>query len=298
MRLAPPIHRGAGGVETILERSELVVVHNQSKRPSPMALMQERLHGEGHDYAAGSPHIKHLQLREHVVDVFQGLIREVMERKGSCSVLEIGAGHGTFTDHAAAVGARVLVTEMSRPSVQLLTNRFSHNPNVTIISDSDGFQVFRESQRFDVIACISVLHHVPDYLTLVERFADELMEPAGHLFSYQDPLWYPRQPHWTRGIDRAAYLAWRLGRGELSKGLKTQMRRMRGALDESNPSDMVEYHVVRQGVNEEALFRALEQRFESVDLDTYWSTQSPMLQSVGQRLRLKSTFGVTAMGRL
>lgn len=263
-----------------------------------MALMQERLHGEGHDYAAGSPHIKHLQLREHVVEVFQGLIREVMERKGSCSVLEVGAGHGTFTDHAAAVGARVVVTEMSKPSAQLLADRFSHNPSVTILSEYDGLQIFHQEERFDVVACISVLHHMPDYLSLVRRFADELIEPAGHFFSYQDPIWYPRQRRLTRVIDRTAYLAWRLGRGELRNGFKTQVRRIRGVLDETNPSDMVEYHVVRQGVDEETLRGTLEERFESVTLDAYWSTQSPMLQLFGQRLHLKSTFGLIAMERL
>ena len=60
---------------------------------------------------------------------------------------------------------------------------------------------------------------------------------------------------------------------------------------------MVEYHVVRQGVNQQALAAALASRFEEVEVTTYWSTQSALLQTWGQRLGLASTFGLTARGR-
>jgi hypothetical protein len=100
------------------------------------------------------------------------------------------------------------------------------------------------------------------------------------------------------GLDKAAYYAWRLGQGDLTKGVGTRLRRARGVLDESNPADMVEYHVVRDGVDDVALQQLLEGAFRSTELWTYWSTQAPLLQSGGSRLGARTTFGLTGRDRL
>ena len=76
-----------------------------------------------------------------------------------------------------------------------------------------------------------------------------------------------------------------------------RIRRRRGVYNES-PSDLVEYHVVREGVDEEAIFDLLRPRFVAARVFAYWSTQSPMLQALGQRSRLKTNFGVIATGCL
>jgi hypothetical protein len=72
------------------------------------------------------------------------------------------------------------------------------------------------------------------------------------------------------------------------------MRRSRGLLDEDNPSDMVEYHIVRNGVDESAIRGLLLENFGEVQVMPYWSNQSAAVQSIGTRLRLRNTFGVLA----
>jgi hypothetical protein len=57
---------------------------------------------------------------------------------------------------------------------------------------------------------------------------------------------------------------------------------------------MVEYHVVRDGVDEQAIVDLLAPMFERVELFTYWSTQSRAAQAIGRRLGLVNTFGVAA----
>lgn len=60
---------------------------------------------------------------------------------------------------------------------------------------------------------------------------------------------------------------------------------------------MTEYHVVRQGVDEQALVTFLTTAFSHVDVLRYWSTQAAPLQRLGEKLGLRNTFGIEATGR-
>lgn len=257
--------------------------------------LQERAHGDGHDYVKGSPHIRHHHIRERVISGVHNLVGKVIERNGQCRVLEVGAGHGTFTDHLVAAGAKVEVTEMSAPSAAVLRHRFRNNPHVTVIHDPEGKEIFRQ-EPLDAVVCISVLHHIPDYLGAVEHLIQRIA-PGGVFFSIQDPLWYPRRSGLSMNLDQGAYLLWRLGQGELRRGLATRVRRLRGRYDETNEADMSEYHVVRQGVDEVALQELLAPVFHDVELQRYWSTQSGVLQALGERLAPATTFGLFARNR-
>ncbi|MET8949069.1 class I SAM-dependent methyltransferase [Streptomyces sp. NPDC004542] len=263
-------------------------------RPS-IGELQERAHGEGHDYAKGSPHIRHHSVRERVISAVHTLVGEIVDRGGQCRLLEVGAGHGTFTDHMVAAGARVEVTEMSGPSAAVLRHRFRGSPHVTVTHDPEGSEIFR-SGPVDAVVCISVLHHIPDYLSAVNHLVGRIA-PGGAFLSMQDPLWYPRRSGLSMNADRGAYLLWRLGQGQWGRGLATRVRRLRGRYDESNEADMSEYHVVRQGVDEVALQKILAPAFQEVRLQRYWSTQSGVLQSLGERFGPPNTFGLLARNR-
>ncbi len=265
------------------------------QHPVPMATLQQCAHGEGHDYAAGSPHIRHHALRSTIVTTLQELVGEVLDARGACSVLEIGAGHGTFTDHLVAMGAQVVVTEMSAPSARLLQERFRHNDDVRVILDQEGGSAGL-GEPVDVVVCLSVLHHIPDYLSAVHSYVERIA-PGGAFISFQDPLWYARRSRLSRRVERVAYLMWRLTQGEFRRGLATVGRRLRGDLDETNISDMVEYHVVRAGVDEEALQALLRPHFAAVQLVTYWSTQADWTQALGSRFGPATTFGLIARKR-
>jgi phospholipid N-methyltransferase len=260
-----------------------------------MGALQELGHGAGHDYAKGSPHILHHSIRAHVTRVIQGVVAGILDHKGQCRVLELGAGHGTFTDHVVAVGAEVEVTEMSAPSVEVLRHRFRHNKRVNVTYDADGNGALA-GEPVDVVLCISMLHHIPDYLAAVRRLVRRIAV-GGAFVSFQDPLWYPRRSAGSLTVERGAYLLWRLGQGQLRRGVASVLRRRRGAYDETNPADMVEYHVVRKGVDELALRTLLEPTFRAVEVRRYWSTNLASLQFVGERLCPPTTFGVLARNR-
>jgi hypothetical protein len=267
-----------------------------SDRKEHVLSAQEAGHGVGHDYVKGSPHLRHAKLRAMVEDRLTTAVGETIARQGLCHVLEIGAGHGTFTDCLLRAGAKVTVTEASEASANMLKVKYEGNDLVEVLYDETGEDVLTRGRSFDAVACISVLHHIPDYVSFVERLT-ACLNPSGWFFSVQDPLWYPRRPKRVHRATRIAYLAWRLGQGNFRMGLSTLVRRLRGVYSETNPSDLIEYHAVRDGVDELALHSVLSPRFDTVEVFTYWSTQSPLFYRLGARTQMRSEFGILAEGR-
>lgn len=258
--------------------------------------LQDVGHPAGYDYDVGSPHLAHPRLRNWVTESLRTLVHEQFARRGSVHVLEVGAGHGAFTDHLLAAGATVTLTEMSPSSFELLRERYRDNPAARVILDESGAAAAELGDVFDLVVCISVLHHIPDYVSSIRMWADVTAD-GGAFASFQDPLWYPRRSRFNLAADRGAYFVWRAGRGNVVAGLKTRARRIRGTYDESNWRDMVEYHVVRQGCDEAAICDALRESYRTVELTRYWSTQSRSLQNLGDRVRATSTFAVIARDR-
>jgi SAM-dependent methyltransferase len=261
----------------------------------PMHDLQEAVHGDGFDYLSGSPHLRHAYLNKWMRDTLNAVVTELADRLGRPPrVIEVGAGHGGFTETMVSAGAEVVVTEMSGPSARSIAARFRHNPQVTVHHDLDGrLDVHGE---VDLVVYMAVLHHIPDYLASLEE-AVRIVAPGGAIVSFQDPLYYPRQSRTSVALSRAATLAWRVTEGELARGFRTLGRRLRGVYDESSPSDMSEYHVVRDGVDEDAIALLLGRAFADVDVHRYFSTQGGWVQTVGQRVLRPNTFGVVATGR-
>ena len=238
-------------------------------------------HAAGHDYVSGSPHLKHPAVHRRVASACEGLVSAVQSAAGRCRVLEIGAGHGVFTEYFTRMGAEVWVTEMSGDSVRFLRERYAGDERVHVVHDPDG-TACHSGPEVDVVVCVSVLHHIPDYLGVLRALLDRIA-PGGAFVCYQDPLWYPTRGAAAMVADRGAYALWRLTQGNVLRGAATVARRVRGKYDERNPSDMVEYHVVREGVAETAVFDLVAGRFNECVMDRYWSTQSRVLQRLGER---------------
>jgi SAM-dependent methyltransferase len=258
-----------------------------------MTNFQEQFYDRAVDYRDGSPHLSHVKLRERLVDTLTTAFNQTVASGLLPEVLEVGAGHGSYTEVLLAVGAHVTAVEMSEHAVERLKERFRHNPNLRTLYEPSGSVPSGES--FSLVACISVLHHVPDYLTFIDELVDRTSD-GGTIVTLQDPLWYPRRRS-THRLDRFAYLLWRLTRGEFRQGFASQIRRLRKITDESNPRDMVEYHVVRQGLDEDELHARLALHFSDVRVMPYWSHQSRLAQRLGERLGLHNTFGLIATGR-
>ena len=141
------------------------------------------------------------------------------------------------------------------------------------------------------------LHHLPDYLGVIREAVDRL-SPAGQFLSFQDPLRYDTVGRFTRAFDELSYLTWRVFQGDLWGGLKRRLRRSRGVLDDSplaaSVYDYAEYHVIRGGVDQDAIEAMLTTAGFECEVIRYFSTQSRVFQPIGEFLGVKNTFGILA----
>ncbi len=254
---------------------------------------QEAYYHSGIDYRRGSPHLAQPALHDRLVEVLRGTVHRLAEQGLPLRVLEIGAGHGGFTMHALALGCDVTAVDMSRPSIEELQRRFGTNPKLQALYAPDG-KLRHVDGDYSLLMCVSVLHHIPDYITFLSEASRRIVR-GGALLTLQDPVWYSRHPAAHRA-ERTAYFAWRLRQGSPVEGLQTRLRRMRGAFDETNPRDTVEYHVVRDGVDEEAVLSFARGAFDEATLIPYWSSQLGVAQRLGERLGFHNSFGVVAHG--
>jgi SAM-dependent methyltransferase len=261
--------------------------------PTPATSQLNRAHYDAtHDYVAGSPHLMHARLHRWLTDLILTTARQApLEREG---VLEIGAGHGGMTAELLGLGCGVTVTEVSGASVRALERRFADEPRVEPLLDPEGSLEPLRGRRFAVVLCCSVLHHIPDYRRFVETLVQEHLVPGGAFISIQDPTRYDTMRLLPHRADRAGYLMWRATRGDYRHGLAALARRVRGAYDESNARDMVEYHVLRNGVDEQQLLDDLTPAFANVELVPYWSNQLSAAQRLGDRLAWSNTFALLA----
>ena len=266
-----------------------------------MGELQERVFDEAYDYA-GDPHMAHPELRYWIVDLVAGVTERAVSRGLPPRVLEIGAGEGGLTEALLARGFEVTATEVSRRAIDRLEDAFGGNPNFTALYDPAGDaggvgdSGGAANVPFSVVVCASVLHHIPEYLRFVETVIGKHIRAGGGFVSVQDPLRYDTMSSLAHRFDRAAYLTWRLGRGNRLSGLVSLRNRLTGRLDPSRPGDMVEYHVVRNGVDENALRALLEKSFEEVRMLPYWSNQSRLALRLGRRMRFANQFALVAEG--
>jgi SAM-dependent methyltransferase len=255
--------------------------------------LQEAYYTSGIDYRKGSPHLSQPALHDRLLEVLRRTVQRLSDQGLPLRVLEVGAGHGGFTEAALALGCDVTAVDMSRPSIQELERRFGTNPKIKAIYDPDG-ELRDVGGDYTLLMFVSVIHHIPDYMSFLKEGSQRLAA-GGALLTLQDPTLYSRHRVAHRA-DQIAYFAWRAAQGNLVSGLQTRLRRMRGIFDETKLADMVEYHVVRDGVDEDRILSFARETFTEASLIQYWSSQLGVAQPLGKRLGMNNTFGIAAHG--
>ena len=238
-------------------------------------------------YIEGAPHVKHGELR----DLFARLAWEALGN--GKSILDVGAGTGLGT--APLLGRGLAITAVDS-SARMLARYRSREPSAEVIVADVAEWLSSCQQRFDLVMHVSMLHHVPDYMSLL-RDSTALVRRGGSLLTFQDPLRYSAQPALDRIAELASYFSWRLFQGRYRIGLATLRRRARRVKLPDAQSDFGEYHVVRDGVDSHAITLQLSEQFSQVRKVCYWATQGRPQQWLGRNLGLHSYFAVVATGR-
>lgn len=244
-------------------------------------------------FLEGAPHLKHASIRDLFDRLLEDAFRCATKHSNFPHFLDVGAGEGSVTRRLLACGARVTAIDVSRSQLTQLEQKCAAFGDRLIVQHGAVEDVLPQLRGpYDAIVASAALHHIVDYLGVI-REAIRRLEPHGQFLSFQDPLRYDSIGRLTRAFDELSYLPWRVCQGDLWGGLQRRLRRRRG-LDVSSPLDNAEYHVLRNGVDQDAIGNLLEDAGYSVKVVRYFSTQSRLFQPLGEMLGVANTFAVTA----
>ena len=238
---------------------------------------QDQAHAEGHDYTKGSPHLRHDSLRREIEARLTRLVRDAVARTGGCRVLEIGAGHGTFT-HTLLEAGRDGHRHRGQPGQRRAprSEEFAGDERVHVVHDEGGEFLLDQAERWDLAVLISVVHHIPDYLAFF-RGLQEVVAEGGAIFTVQDPLWYPRRSRAAARGQPGDVLRLAARPGQLPARPRHPAPPGQGRLRARprSPTSSSTTSCARASTRRRSA-RCCPSEFD-VEVFTYWSTQSPLL---------------------
>jgi len=245
-------------------------------------------------YVQAAPHIKHASVHA----LYNSLVGQVYayaeKHKTVPHVLDLGAGEGSVTLSFLELGAKVTAVDISKSQLDSLAQKCeSYAGNLEIMCLEVDEACAKLTTKYDIIVANSFLHHIPDYLKLIQA-TDSLLSSHGQFFSFQDPLKYETVRPTDKIFSNVAYFFWRIFQGDVWGGIRRRLRRARGLYSEDSKYDNAEYHGVRDGVDEMAIKNLLERKGYECEIIKYFSTQSSVFQPVGRLLGIKNTFAILA----
>ncbi len=115
---------------------------------------------------------------------YAGWILELVEPHLGHEMLEVGAGHGTFTELLARKIKRIVASDLSERCAARLRDRFSGDPSVQVLCGS--IDSAAPHGPFDSVVLINVLEHIEDDDGALRDIAGSLLKPGGRVV-----LWVP-----------------------------------------------------------------------------------------------------------
>ena len=98
------------------------------------------------------------------------------------NVLDVGCGGGILSEALHDAGANVTGIDAAGPGIEIARIHAENNKKLITYIESTAEDLFEKSdERYDVVACLEVLEHVPDPKLLVKTCV-ELLNPGGFLF--------------------------------------------------------------------------------------------------------------------
>lgn len=95
-------------------------------------------------------------------------------------VLDVGGGWGTLTEHAGRKGIRVTSLTISHMSYEYISELIMRQQLPCQVRLED-FLEHRASERYDAIAILGVMEHLPNYCAVLRQF-DKLLKPGGRVY--------------------------------------------------------------------------------------------------------------------
>lgn len=141
---------------------------------------------QAHDEIASKYDDRHVEIFNPTE---QQRIQRVVEQAYRCLntssenkvILDFGSGTGNLTQHLLGLGASVIAADVSTGCLEVIRKKFGgHNNLSTLVLNGNDLKEI-DDDSIDMIATYSVLHHVPDYLKIIEEFI-RVVKPGGIIY--------------------------------------------------------------------------------------------------------------------
>jgi len=131
----------------------------------------ERIHGE-----IFNP-IEQERLSKALVEA----IKQIRTNSRPLAALDYGCGSGNLTRHLIGLGIRTVSADVSEKFLNMVERTFPETGFSKVLKVNGMDLSNLESEKFDLVATYSVLHHVPDYLRIVEEMC-RVLKPGGVIY--------------------------------------------------------------------------------------------------------------------
>jgi len=150
-------------------------------------------------------------LREHP-DIepyaFSNFIHGYEESSGT-RVLDYGCGNGYVLSRYARCGAEVVGVDITARAIELCEKRFDLMGLTGTFVQNDGRSIPFESESFDIVCSIGVLHHIPDPAPVVAELC-RVLKPGGKIvvmMYHRDSFRYRVTFRWRRHFQPFSFRA-------------------------------------------------------------------------------------------
>lgn len=141
---------------------------------------------QAHDRIAAKYESRHPEIYNEIEqsrlhDALKSAVKEIKTDSKSKTVLDFGCGAGNLTKHLMELDLAVVSADISKKFLEMIEDRFIEidRSRTMLLNGEDLSNV--EDNKYDLVATYSVLHHVPDYLKIVEEFA-RVVKPGGVIY--------------------------------------------------------------------------------------------------------------------
>lgn len=140
---------------------------------------------KAHDRVAKTYDFNHPEIfndteQNRLKNVIAWAIDQVSTGSNICKAMDFGAGTGNLTKYLLDMGAEVCAADISTKCLEEIKNKFSDNHCLSIYKLNGRDLIGIKANEFDLLVLYSVLHHIPDYLSVLPEFI-RVLKPGGIL---------------------------------------------------------------------------------------------------------------------
>jgi ubiquinone/menaquinone biosynthesis C-methylase UbiE len=129
---------------------------------------------------------KHIEIfnpieQDRLRDSFKVAISQIKSASFDKVALDYGCGSGNITRHLIDLGMSVVCADVSYKFLKSIKIKFNNSKKTSILKiNGQDLSVVADSS-FDLVAVYSVLHHIPDYLSIIVELA-RVAKPGGVIY--------------------------------------------------------------------------------------------------------------------